>query len=130
MHLDAKVYIAGQPAIKVRDFLRKIESNLWSALYARDYFKITHNEAEALINELAEKEYITSNNIRTEEYWTATSDGVRFASATATKGILRFNAEKILQYFLERVQQVNDDAYFLYRVTKVAVRYHRMLEAK
>lgn len=121
MHLDTKISIAGQPAIKVRDFLRKAEDGLWNASYAGDYFKISRNDAQALIDELAEKELITQNRIRNDEYWTVTQDGIRFALATATKAILRPNAEKILQAFLERVEQVNKDDYFLYRVTQVAI---------
>ncbi|MCB9757916.1 MAG: hypothetical protein H6753_05800 [Candidatus Omnitrophica bacterium] len=116
MHLDTKTHIARQPAIKVRDFLRKADGGLWGAPYASDFFKISHDEAEALIGELADKEYITPNRIRNKEYWTATSDGVRFALATATKGILRSNAEKILQDFLERVQQVKGNKEALLRV--------------
>ncbi len=121
MHLSTKTHIAGQLAMKVRDFLRKTESGIWNAQHAENYFKISQNEAEILIQELAQKEYIVPNRIRNEEYWTLAPDGVRFACATATKGILRTNAEKLLQGFLERVQQVNKDDYFLYRVTKVAV---------
>lgn len=121
MHLDTKTYIAGQPAIKVRDFLRKAEGNFWNTGYAGDYFKINENEAQALVEELAQKKYIAKNRIRNEECWTTTSDGIRFFQASATKGILRPNAEKLLEEFLKRVQQVNEDNYFLYRVMQVAV---------
>lgn len=96
MHLDTKITIAGQPAIKVRDFLRRSDVGVWDVAYARDYFKLAEDEAQNLVNELAEKELIASNRIRNEDYWTVAQEGIRFAQATAAKGILRPNAEKLL----------------------------------
>lgn len=102
MHISTKTYIAGQPAIKVRDFLRKADGGLWDASFARSYFDVTESRAQSLINDLSENKYISKNRLFDADYWTATEKGNQFALATATKGILRPNAGKLLNDFLER----------------------------
>ena len=53
--------------------------------------------------------------------WRVTQLGQSFASATAAKPITRQTAERTLSEFLERVQRVNEDQYFLAKVTKVVL---------
>ena len=53
--------------------------------------------------------------------WTITQAGRALSSATAAKRITRATAEKALQQFLVRVEKVNNDPYFLGKVTKVVL---------
>jgi predicted nucleotidyltransferase len=55
------------------------------------------------------------------DVWTITHAGQTFSSATAARRALLMIAEKALQQFLERVQRVNRDTYFLAKVTKVVL---------
>jgi predicted nucleotidyltransferase len=50
-----------------------------------------------------------------------TQAGQTLSSATAAKRVTRATAEKALQQFLGRVEQVNNDPYFLGKVTKVVL---------
>ena len=53
--------------------------------------------------------------------WEVTQAGRTFSSATAAKRITRATAEKALQQFLGRVERVNNDPYFLGKVTRVVL---------
>ena len=53
--------------------------------------------------------------------WTITQAGQTLSSATAAKRVTRATAEKALQQFLGRVEQVNTDPYFLAKVTRVVL---------
>lgn len=53
--------------------------------------------------------------------WTITQAGQRLSSATAAKPVSRVTAERVLCDFLERVDRVNRDAYFLGRVNRVVL---------
>ena len=53
--------------------------------------------------------------------WTVSQAGDTLAVATAAMPVSRQTAERALTQFMERVAQVNDDPYFLARVTRVAL---------
>lgn len=53
--------------------------------------------------------------------WTLTRAGQSFSSATAAKRVTRATAELALERFLSRVQRVNEDPYFLAKVTRVVL---------
>jgi predicted nucleotidyltransferase len=58
--------------------------------------------------------------------WTVSQAGDTLAVATAAMPVSRQTAERALTQFMERVARVNDDPYFLARVTRVAL-YGSML---
>ena len=53
--------------------------------------------------------------------WKITQAGLTLSSATAAKRVTRATAEKVLQQFLGRVEQANNDSYFLGKVTRVVL---------
>lgn len=63
------------------------------------------------------------------ERWEVTQAGRTLAAATAAKRVTRATAEDALQQFLDRVERVNQDPYFLGRVTKVVL-FGSMLKAE
>ena len=53
--------------------------------------------------------------------WQLTQAGQTLSTATAARRVTRATAEKSLQRFLNRVERVNNDAYFLGKVTRVVL---------
>jgi predicted nucleotidyltransferase len=53
--------------------------------------------------------------------WIITQAGRTFSAATAAKRVTRATAERALSQFLERVKQVNENPYFLGKVTRVVL---------
>jgi predicted nucleotidyltransferase len=53
--------------------------------------------------------------------WTLTQAGMRFTAATAAPAVSRATAERALAQFLDRVRQVDEDPYYLAKVTRVVL---------
>ena len=53
--------------------------------------------------------------------WSVTQAGRRFSVASAAKPVTRATAEKALAEFLDRVEQVNRDSYFLGKAVRVVL---------
>ena len=53
--------------------------------------------------------------------WSVTQAGCTFSVATAAKPVTRVTAERALAQFLDRVEQVNRDPYFLGKVVRVVL---------
>ncbi|MBI2385180.1 MAG: nucleotidyltransferase domain-containing protein [Elusimicrobia bacterium] len=76
--------------------------------------------AREIVVELAARGYIERSAFFVEgEYWKNTIRGNAFAGATAAKPLLRASADKRLKEFLDRVEEVRRDPYYLYRVHRV-----------
>jgi len=53
--------------------------------------------------------------------WTLTQEGVTFSAATAAKPVTRATAERALAQLLDRVRRVDQDPYFLAKVTRLVL---------
>jgi hypothetical protein len=122
MHIDSKTKMAEIPILDVRRFLRQYSTQDWNLDKVGFVLKITRDEATNLTNELQAQEYIEPSFIyEGGQYWRNTIKGNSLANASATKPVGRLKAEKALAEFIERVKQVNQDPYLLYKVVKVVL---------
>ena len=121
MRINPSDTIAGVNIVKVRDFLRKSgQSPKWRADFASSAFQLNEKQALDLLAELESKGYIEKDELNYgEQYWHNTIHGNALGGASAAKPYKRKTAEKALAEFMERVQKVNSDPYYLYKVTKV-----------
>lgn len=122
MRINKDDKIAGLPTLEIRELLRKLKGDKFHSDHVAYYLKASIDEASILIGKLEkenliEKAYFAFN----KQHWTVTLKGSALALASAASPIHRKTAEKNLKKFLERVKQVNDDNYYLYKVTKVLV---------
>lgn len=120
MRIDPKTTIAGQPAVRVRDFLRR-HSGSWGLLRLREQLKIDEVAAQRLVKALLRQRLIQKDSRSKDEgpYWRMTLAGSTFRLATAAKPVRREIAEAAVAAFLQRVRAVNSDPRFLYRVVEV-----------
>lgn len=122
MHIDPKSQIAGVPAIRVRDFLRRASDNEFTCEDASKGLKLLSSHAAELISELMQLGYLEPVDIRTgPQRYRRTLAGSTFALASAARPLTRKTATKKLSEFLERVSAVNANNNFLFRVHKVLV---------
>ena len=77
-------------------------------------------EAEERVRLLLEEGYLEPCPDEGQRYQ-ITRKGSALAMATAARPVKRATAERILQEFLSRVHEVNNDDRFVYKVTKVIV---------
>jgi predicted nucleotidyltransferase len=119
MRIDPKGTVAGWPALLVRRTLRQLRiHSQWGLVELESTGSVEAGNVRALIKGLLAEGLIETAG---HGAWKVTQAGLTFSSATAAKRITRVTAEKALQQFLGRVERVNNDPYFLGKVTRVVL---------
>jgi predicted nucleotidyltransferase len=124
MRITKDQIVAGQPALKVRDFLRRYRLGEFTAPAAEEPLGLN---AEAALDFLQGLNGLGLLDFRKEgpdgaEFWFHVTDqGQAFANASAAKPISRKTANRVLREFIERVQQVNSNMEYVYEVESVVL---------
>jgi len=119
MRIDPKGTVAGRPALLVRQTLRHLRTRLpWGLSELECAASVEAGEGRALIKALLAEGLIEAAG---RNAWKVTQAGWTLSSATAAKRVTRATAQRALQQFLGRVEQVNNDPYFLGKVTRVVL---------
>jgi predicted nucleotidyltransferase len=123
MRIDPKGTIAGQPALKIRELLKYGMNGFpWGTALVSKKLNVSDAEANRIIEDLYKQGYVESYNGHPgRQSWKNTTKGNALSLASAAKPVKRTTAEKILNEFITRVQRVNEEPYYLYKVAKVAV---------
>ena len=119
MHVDAKGTVGRYPVLLVRTTLRHLRSRLqWGLAELETAAGLPPGNGRALVRVLRAEGLIEAAG---RETWTITQAGQTFSSATAARPVTRATAERALSEFLERVTEVNQNPYFLAKVTRVVL---------
>jgi predicted nucleotidyltransferase len=119
MHIDPKGTLGGCPALVVRKALRYLrEWDEWRVSDLESTAKLTPGTGGDLVKALQAEGLIES---RAKGAWSVTQAGRTFSVASAAKPVTRATAERALAQFLDRVEQVNRDPYFLGKVVRVVL---------
>jgi site-specific recombinase XerD len=119
MHVDAKGTVGQYPVLLVRATLRHLRSRLqWGLAELQAAAGLAPGNGRALVRVLRAEGLIEAVG---RGIWTMTQAGVTFSAATAAQPVTRATAERTLSEFLERVTEVNQNPYFLAKVTTVVL---------
>jgi predicted nucleotidyltransferase len=119
MRIDPKGMVGQYPALLVRQALRQLRNQFqWGLSELEEAAALPPGSGSALAKVLQSQGLIQTAG---RGAWTLTQAGQTFSSATAAKPVTRATAEKALSEFLDRVARVNEDPYFLAKVTKVVL---------
>ena len=119
MRIDPKGMIGGYPALHVRKTLRHLRGRLpWTVVELESAAALDGGAGCALVKSLLSEGLIVAAG---PDAWAITQAGQTFSSATAAKRVTRATAGKALSEFLDRVEQVNRDPYFLGKVVRVVL---------
>ena len=122
MRINPQDKIADVAVTDVRKLLRGTSGREWSVHDATAILGVAERRARLLLKGLAEAGYVSSVKGRDgERRFLNTAKGQALALASAAKPIHRKTADKLLAELLERVKRVNEECYFLYKVTGVRV---------
>ncbi|MCI0621166.1 MAG: hypothetical protein L0387_05765 [Acidobacteria bacterium] len=122
MYVDPKGQIAGVHTLIVRDFLRRSGDFHWDIKYASQLLGLSEVRAKRLVSELLKLGYIEAHtNMRKGKSYSRTLAGSTFSEASAARPLKRETARQKLEGFLQRVREVNESEYFLYKVKRVLV---------
>ena len=119
MRIDAKGMVGQYPTLFVRKTLRQLRDQFqWGLSTLEAAAGLLSGSGRALLKTLQDEGLVEPAG---RDAWAVTQAGRTFSSATAAKPVTRATAEAALSEFLGRVKLVNDDPYFLARVTKVVL---------
>lgn len=123
MRINTGDFLAGQPILLIRDYLRYVQlRDWWTIDFLTDRLNVSESTARKIIKELLKQGYIEeSKSFNREKAWVNTIKGNSLAMASAAKPIHRKTADDILLKFMKRVHEVNTSERFAYRVEKVIV---------
>lgn len=121
MYINPKDTFACQPILKIRDFLKCNQLCNWDEGAVQNAFKVDLKTAKRIISLLKRRGYVEPVQLSGRKYWKNTTQGNALALSSAAKPISRTTAERKLKEFLERVIEVRNSKYYLYKVTKVVI---------
>jgi predicted nucleotidyltransferase len=121
MRIDKESLIAGQPAIKVRELLKRGDGYCGVSL-TMNILDISKRKALEVIDILKKEGYLEEKKLSDgTSSFELTIKGNALALSSAAKPLLRKTADKKLAEFMERVHQVNNEDRFLYKVDEVVL---------
>ena len=122
MNITSDTILAGHSILKIRKLFRESFLSLLVIESVASELETSEDEARVALDELTALGYLVCPypTERSPIYY-LTDEGCRLASATATRPIHRATADRVLEQLLERVQQVNTDPYYLYKVREVHI---------
>ncbi|AKD56692.1 nucleotidyltransferase domain-containing protein [Spirosoma radiotolerans] len=124
MKIEKGQMIAGQPILKVRDFFKRYER--FSVETAAYFFTLSKKAAKMICLEFTELGYC--KRVLPEEMAPAYRKEIRYellplgcslALARAVPPITRQKADRIVQEFMDRVEEINGNEKYIYKVSKV-----------
>jgi hypothetical protein len=124
MNLTPGQQIAGHPATKVRELMRRMRPYQGvTSKFIANVLKIEgEDQTQAVVSELMNLGYIENIDLRDDRIWfTRTELGVSLSLASGGKRITRKTAERTVAEFMKRVRWLNHDNKYLFKVTAVVV---------
>lgn len=118
MRISRKQMIGNVPILRVRDYfeyLRAWHSEEFSQKSIGEYLNITEKESDLLIKELLVHEFIKKQ----KQKYKLTLEGCALRNAKCVMPIKKEKADLILSEFLQRVEEINENDYYLHKVTKI-----------
>ena len=119
MRISQKQKINNTPILKVRDFFKKSQrcrTDTFTLEEVCNHFEIHNLEANSLLRELTKQEFIEKSS---SDYYKTTLKGEALRIARCVPPINRDKADKIFKDFMQRVEEINNNDYYLYRVSKI-----------
>lgn len=138
MKINSADTVAGLPIIKVRDFLRKEPHDAWTLDYVSDALEVSPAVAKDVVQELEANgflvgktraqwhgEHVAVQGADRDDVealaWATTVKGNALGMASAAPSVKRSTAERVLEEFLGRVNELVDRDEYLYRVKRVVL---------
>ena len=117
MRLTRKQTICNIPILKIRDYFDHIRPAKISPDMIREHFELNQEQTDELIQELLNNEYIEPS----EGKYQLTIKGHALCVARYTSPLNKAKADKLFKEFMERVEEVNTNEYYLYKVSKIVL---------
>ena len=128
MRISKEEVIAGHPAVAVRKLLRGLQGDEFCVEYVVEDLGLSNRDSVKLLEDLVSLGYLCHTGDSRWPY-KATLAGGALSLAKLGRGFSRQVAEKALAAFLERVEALNSDDQYAFRV-KTVILFGSMLSDK
>lgn len=118
MKLDTKETILGIPILNIRNILRKRQS--FAVIFLMQQLNLNRRKAQQLLEEMVRLEYITKSSAEKGLY-SLSIKGNALRMSKAVKPLSREKAEELLSSFMERVEEVNANEFYLYQIEEISL---------
>lgn len=117
MRLTRKQTICNIPILKIRDYFDHIRPAKITPDKIREHFDLDEAHALELIKELLAEGYIEP----VDSEYQLTVKGNALCVARYTSPLNKEKADKLFKEFMERVEEINTNDYYLYKVSKIVL---------
>ena len=110
------------PIVKIRDYFKQFRNVGISKLFLRNHFDLSEKKVNLLIKELINNDFIEENIPKKWEYeneYRLTDKGQALCAARSVSPMNKEKADKIFLEFMNRVEEVNNNDYYLCKVEKL-----------
>lgn len=118
MRLTRKQTICNIPILKIRDYFDHIRPAKIKRDMLSENFELSEEQAEELIQTLLSEGYIEPAG---KEEYQLTIKGHALCVARYTSPLNKAKADKLFKEFMERVEEINTNDYYLYKVSKIVL---------
>lgn len=117
MKIDKRTVICGIPIIRIRNFLRLYRTpDSFSPLTVSEYFNVSKQSGASLLKELLALGYVVNKSGNKYE---VTTKGNALAQVKFVARMNKIKADKVFGEFMKRVERINEDDTYIYRVSKL-----------
>ena len=120
MRIKRNEKIFGIPVVQIRDFFEKNRDFGFTKIELERYFALSKKSTNSLIKELIQNDFIEKmvENIHHNDYQ-LTNKGQTLCAARSIPPMNKKKADKIFNEFMRRVEEINDNDYYLCKVEKI-----------
>ena len=119
MRLTRKQTICDIPILKIRDYFDHIRPALISPEMISEQFDLNKEKTKELIDVLLSEGYIEA--AKKKGKYQLTIKGQALCVARYTNPLNKEKADKLFKEFMERVEEINSNEFYLYRVSKIVL---------
>ena len=119
MRLTRKQTICDIPILKIRDYFDHIRPALISPEMISEQFDLNKEKTKELIDALLSEGYIEA--AKKKGKYQLTIKGQALCVARYTNPLNKEKADKLFKEFMERVEEINSNEFYLYRVSKIVL---------
>ena len=119
MRIARHMFIAGVPAISLRDALKQMGDGDWRPASLAARLDLTEAEGKRLCSQLAADGLLTGRDWSGEQLYSLATQGNALALASAARPISRAKAEELVAALIQRARMINADSAYVFGVNQI-----------
>ena len=120
MRIKRNEKIGNIPILEIRDYFNQLRSVGISKEGLRVHFGLNHKNVNLLVEDLLQNDFIEkATDEQQKKEYQLTIKGQALCAARCLSPMNKEKADKVFNEFMQRVEEINNDNYYLYKVKKL-----------